>query len=316
MDNTTFRLAYIVSLLILVLSISYGSSGQVNMKDKAAVTEPSGTIAFMTTRDGNFEIYAMDAAGGQVRNLTHHSALDYGASFFPDGSMICFFSNREGNNDIFVMNADGTNPVNLTNHPASDRMPCVSPDGMHILFVSSRDEWNDEIYIMDADGANVRRLTFNQAVDDAPFWSPDGSKIIFTRELVDSSAIHPSYLNISGEIFTMNTDGTDEVRLTYRIGYEGFPKFSPDGSQIVFQCVTAEGDRDLFLMDPDGTNVINLTLDIREDHSPSWSPDGQWIAYSSGDAQNYDIWIIHVATRQKRQLTTHPARDEMPVWGK
>ncbi len=67
-------------------------------------------------------------------------------------------------------------------------------------------------------------------------------------------------------------------------------------------------------MNLDGSNLVNLTNDDQEDYSPSWSPDGEWIAYTRRDSANYDIWIIHVSTREKRRLTTAPQRDESPFW--
>jgi hypothetical protein len=82
-------------------------------------------IAFRSYRDGNYEIYVMNADGSNVTNLTNHAAHDASPAWSPDGSRIAFHSYRDGNYDIYVMNADGSKVTRLTNHAAPD----VSPPG-------------------------------------------------------------------------------------------------------------------------------------------------------------------------------------------
>lgn len=94
-------------------------------------------IAFASDRDGNFEIYVMNADGTNHVNLTNHPALDDHPAWSPDGTRIAFASWRDpGGGEIYVMNADGKNPVNLTNNLAKDQWPSwsvmfltVSPKG-------------------------------------------------------------------------------------------------------------------------------------------------------------------------------------------
>ena len=112
------------------------------------------SIAFVSRRDGNAEIYVMDADGGNLRRLTNHSADDWYPSWSADGRSIAFYSYRDGNAEIYVMDADGSNLRRLTNHSADDYSPSWSADGRSIAFTSERDG-NREIYVMDADGGNL-----------------------------------------------------------------------------------------------------------------------------------------------------------------
>jgi TolB protein len=89
-------------------------------------------IAFGSNRDGDCEIYVMDADGKNQRNLTENPAEDWGAAWSPDGQRIAFVSNRDGNSEIYVMDADGNNQRRLTNNPANDD----SPDWFDPAFVS------------------------------------------------------------------------------------------------------------------------------------------------------------------------------------
>lgn len=282
-----------------------------NQGNADALVVPSGTLSFLTTRDGNFEVYSMDANGQNVRNLTNNKALDFWSSWSPDGKQILFYSNRDGNNEIYVMDADGNNPRNLSHHPSHDYLPAWSPDGTKIAFTSNRDHSSREIYTMNADGSNVLRLTTNEEFEEVPTWSPDGDKILFARQVKEpDDTSHAA----NGEIFIMDADGKNERRLTNKKGYDSGAKFSPDGKKIAFYGPNEEKNFEIFIMNSDGSNLTNLTQDILEDYSPSWSPDGQWIAYSSGTPAQYDVWVIHVATRKKIRLTSEPKRNETPVW--
>src|SRR5207248_3000848 len=99
----------------------------------------AGQIAFTSGRDGNDEIYVMNADGSGQVNLTNNPALDQVPAWSPDGSKIAFTSGRDGNDEIYVMNADGSSQVNLTNTPGYDEVPLWSPDGTKIVFLSDRD---------------------------------------------------------------------------------------------------------------------------------------------------------------------------------
>ena len=67
------------------------------------VWSPDGKrIAFTSSRDGNYEIYLMDAGGGNVRNLTNHPAQDNYAAWSPDGRRLAFISNRDGAYNVYV----------------------------------------------------------------------------------------------------------------------------------------------------------------------------------------------------------------------
>jgi TolB protein len=73
------------------------------------------------------DIYRIEVATGEARNLTHHRGNDMNPAWSPDGSYIAFTSNREGNLDIYVMSADGSNVRNVTRHPAVDGSPAWWP---------------------------------------------------------------------------------------------------------------------------------------------------------------------------------------------
>ena len=78
-----------------------------------------GKIVFVSFRDGNAEIYVMNADGTDQKRLTTNTVADLNPVWSHDGAKIIFVSRRDGNSDVFSMNADGSNPVNLTLDPDS-----------------------------------------------------------------------------------------------------------------------------------------------------------------------------------------------------
>ena len=161
-------------MLLVLLSISAAILG--NSRVQAQSTVPPGKIAFASDRDGDFEIYAMDADGSNQTRLTTNTAEDFWPVWSPDGTKIAFYSNRDGNNEIYVMQ-HGSGQTRLTINDADDREPTWSPDGTKIAFISRRDAGNDEIYVMDGDGSAQTRLTESDASEQHPAWSPDGTKL-------------------------------------------------------------------------------------------------------------------------------------------
>jgi len=259
-------------------------------------------IAFASYRDGNWEIYAMDAEGKNPRRLTNNVANDTSPDWSPDGQRIAFISNRDGNDELYVMDADGKNPRRLTNHPGWDGGPSWSPDGQRIAFGSYRDG-NWEIYAMDADGDNQRNLTNNPANDCVPSWSPDGQRIAFTSKRDGGNF----------EIYVMDADGKNQRNLTNSPAEDNFPTWSPGGQGIAFGFVQ-DGNFEIYVMDADGKNPRRLTNNVANDTFPSWSPDGQRIAFVSDRDGDREIYVMDADGNNLHNLTNNPAEEGTPDW--
>ena len=122
----------------------------------------SNSIAFGSTRDGNEEIYVMDADGSEPRRLTDAPGVDANAAWSPNGDRIAFESNRHmpqgGNAEIYVMDADGTHQERLTSFAGQDTKPTWSPTGDRIAF-HRRIEGHLQVFTMNPDGSDVRAIT-------------------------------------------------------------------------------------------------------------------------------------------------------------
>jgi hypothetical protein len=247
-------------------------------QDSEAVWSSDGErIAFISNRDGDFDIYVMDADGGNLGRLTNDTFNNGGPTWGPDDWYMAFHSDHEGDgtDEIYTMNSDGSNQAMMPGSAGDNGYPAWSPDGWHIAFHSNRDG-NWEIYVATYDGSEITRLTNDPAHDFSPTWSPDGKKLVFTSNRGGSYDLY--VVDSDGQNLTRLTtdDTTDEVQ----------PAWSASGWKIAFGL--KQGDtRQIYAMNADGTGQVKLT-DGPYDTMPDWSPDDSRLAFTHREDTNGD----------------------------
>jgi TolB protein len=145
-----------------------------------------------------------------------------------------------------------------------------------------------------------------------PQWSPDGKKIAFTSDRDGDP-----------EIYVMNADGSNPVRLTRARGRDAHPYFSRDGRRIVFQSPRANGgDTNLSLRRSDGANPVQLTHLKGFAGVPAYSPDDRLIvcqwreADNAGEAKKWRICVMQADGGNLRVITPGEANDPVPNWSR
>lgn len=136
-------------------------------------------IIFASSRDGDSEIYLVDADGTNLKQLTTNEVEDWwpvwSPAGAPGGEQIAFMSDRDGDMEIYVMNTNGGNVRQLTDNQVEDSDPTWSPDGSRIAFSSNRDSgipFDTDIYIMNADGSDPQRITDKTGMEWGIDWRP------------------------------------------------------------------------------------------------------------------------------------------------
>jgi TolB protein len=267
---------------------------------------PRPDLVLVSTRDGDYALYELDADGERQRRLTDGETSSSGEEslFFqvdpawsPDGSLIAFSSRRESSFDLYTMRADGTGTRRLTSATEDDGHPTWSPDGKSIAFARGTP---GRIYVMNADGTGVRRLTEDFAEEADPAWSPDGRWIAYTQRTPGTTV---------RELWVSRADGSDRHRVT-NFGRAIFgPAWSPDSKRIAFAADLERTTYDIYSVDLQGNDRRRYTQTLSDSFEPAWSPDGGTIAFSREGAieavdQDGSIEVI----------TNREDNDSSPAW--
>jgi Tol biopolymer transport system component len=291
-------------LFISVLLIALPASGDKKGTESMPAWSPDGTkIAFVSDREGDPQIYVMDADGANVRRLTHTVKLADAPAWSPDGKKLAMSvctkvvkaSSRWTSRgkvismpsdlpewDIFVIDADGSNLMQLTHDRGDSASPAWSPNGNRIAFKSAQTGLY-YIHVMNTDGSTRQQLIDGQS----PAWSPDGKKVAFTK-VKGTDAL---------QIYTVDVDGSNLQQLTSGETSAGTPTWSPDGKRIAFTLGTGKTAQ-VSVMDADGSNRQQLI----HGGKPAWSPDGKTIAFMGGDLDTH-IYLMAPDGSNVRQIT-------------
>jgi Tol biopolymer transport system component len=284
---------------------------------------PQETIAFVSDRTGNPELWVMNADGSNQIQLTNTPDIERQPKLSPDGTQIVFVrgNGRSGgfpdvpHEMIWVVDTDGSDAHSVF-APAvpnggvappivsNDRDPSWSPDGTQIAF--SREGIGitmSGIMVMNADGSGarvVRPMVSDPARVSQLAWSPDGTRIAYTYDyvccawhivFVNADGSGPTFAPLIGPRNDVDTQTSDRA-----------PAWSPDGSRIAFTgqpnvngTVGAPG-----LWVANATGAPNPTALAPDGAAPAWSPGGARIAFERAGS----IWTMDADGSNQVSLTT------------
>lgn len=281
--------------------------------EKAAWSPDGSRIAFLFSprgdRAGN-DLYVMSPDGSNKIKLNKYiSGSIKEFDWSPDSSQIVFTSSAiddspptgGDNQGTYIVNADGTNLNQIDNREI--HLINWSPDGSRIAFRAGS-VGRHELYAMSPDGSNVTQLTdfssYDSNIIPLLHWSPDGSRIAF-------NVIHDT-----GELFVIDSDGSNPVRIVPGDGHRGVIGWTPDSSKVLF-LQQYSGGMDIHIIDADGSHEINLTANLDDAvGDPMLSPDGQRLLFSSdrndlsdNGINNLDIYVMDIDGSALARLTRY-----------
>jgi len=174
-------------------------------------------IAFMSSQNGDPEIYVVNTDGSKLKRLTFAAGVSTSPAFNPKtGQQIVFVSDRAGDPVLYLANADGTN-VQRLDMPDMGYVvdPSWSPNGQLLAFSWRRPSGNFDIYVMDIVSRQLVELTRDEGRNERPSWAPDGRHIVFESTRTGTR-----------QIWSMLADGSQPRQLTYE-GQNESPNWSP-----------------------------------------------------------------------------------------
>ncbi len=292
----------------------------------AAQLLPTDTrqIAYMSNRDGNWEIYEMTLGTRAERNLTNHAGDDAFPSYSLDGGATTFVSSRDraetGELTAYMMNADGSDQRRVVNDLATilnivgtgrfnwDYRYGVDGNG---LFISLRD-LNLEVYGFRHEGDTTveANLSQNGAIDWFASLSPDGSQIAFTSDRDGNQ-----------EIYAVGADGENLRRITDEITDDLYPVWLADGRHILFYS-ERDGNLDggqlaLYLLDMQDSDSQPVRATDAPENSAAgsvYSGNGGGRVFMAHDGSDWEIYYAASGDETAINLTDNDADDIFAVW--
>jgi Tol biopolymer transport system component len=234
--------------------------------------------------DESTEIFTIDVGGQNLQRLTDNNYWDLYPAWSPDGMRIAFLSKRDNDLDIYMMNTNGSDQHMFYDSGSHDAD--IDWAGDTIVFTSGFKIWS----IKD-DGTRLTQITnptnagqWGQANlpigDYDPRLRSEGLKIVFER-LEDPESSHGNY-----NIFTINSDGAQETRLTNTNYSQGLASWSRSGDRIVYvvAAINNEGKYDMYMMEADGSDNHSITPEYFPSNFLCYSP-----IFSKDDSEIYFI---------------------------
>ena len=254
------------------ISLAY----QVTHVDQASpAISPDGTrMVYAVAIEGKEQLFIVNLDGSESVQITHDSSNHDNPIWSPDGRKLVFASDKNGGEAIYIMDARGGGEERLTDNQHQYIHPAWSADGTKVIYCSNDDvhppqKNASEIYSIDLKSREIRTL-ITGGTNTYPSWSLDGQKIVFRKIIGD----------MNSEVFVANSDGRDQRNLSNNVAFDGWPAWSPDGTQIAFAS-NRDGNYKIFIMNADGANVRLLADTEGRATEPRWSPDGKRVYFTN-----------------------------------
>ena len=181
-----------------------------------SVSEQANEVLYVSIRDGQYDIFAMNLSTGEERRVTDDRYIDSYPAWSPDGTRFVYHSYQSNGLNIMISEPSGAVIRQITSERAQHHGAAWSPDGRFIAFTSNRDG-NEEIYVIEVDNPdNLMRLTYHPAADRNPVWSPDGQYVAFL-----------SFRDRNAEIYLARPNQGVVRRVTNHPGQDDYPAWRP-----------------------------------------------------------------------------------------
>jgi dipeptidyl aminopeptidase/acylaminoacyl peptidase len=261
--------------------------------DSSPVWSPDGkTIAFLSSRSGDSQVYLLSMEGGEAKPLTHLSTGADIVKWSPDGKTIAFTSS------VYPDCKDDA--CNSTRDAEKEKNKVKAHVAVHLLY-RHWTHWNEgkrsHLFVVPLEGSTAPRDLTTGANYDVPpderggpgdlNFSPDSKEICFTVEAISTN----------GDLFLVPVAGDEIKRITTQPGFDGGPVYSPDGKYIAYHAqLTPEHESDrwrVMLYDRATAKIENLSEGFdRSANELTWSADSKTIYFTAENETLQPIYAM------------------------
>ena len=284
----------------------------------AEFVKPSGVFV-----DGADNVYITDEDYNRARKVTastyvpeislSDTELDFGEVDVRTTSTLSLTVSNIGDATLNVTDIDFARmvPAFSATPSAFDVEPGESQDVVVSFSPMTEESVGDTLFIVNNASGSPHHVVLN---GEGYIAGPTGDPTELVGKIAFSS-FNPADPNDSYNIYVMDADGANIIKLTNNSADDYHPSWSPDGSQIVYES-NLDGDKDIYVMDADGTNIIKLTNNSADDYHPTWSPDGSQIVFASllDGGSDTDIYVMDADGTNIIKLTSNSKRETFPMW--
>jgi TolB protein len=317
--------AVIIAAALVAFALSATAAGSISPR--------ADRIAYMSTFDGEADIYSISPTGLASFNMTHDDSIgvreDVEPAWSPGGDLVAFQRDvfQKGipvGSQLFLVSAEGKTlgPLTPLRKGVVDSHPTWSPSGDSVVFTSDRDG-NFDLYMTKMSGDAVIQLTNSKlGIENLqPAWSPNGKWIVFTRQ---QATVTPS----PSSLMLLNVQKGTIYKLTPRammgLG-DRDAAWSPDSKRIAFASdrfgPSLARSTDLYVISIDGSGLTRVTSLPSNDYHPTFSPYGDQVAFIGDRKGVTEIYSLQLpipnqdtTTGKIRQITFDGAYKSNPTW--
>lgn len=281
--------------------------------ERPVISNSGKTILFVHYSEYFFyELYSIDIDGSYLSLIDKANRYCGSPCWSKDDSKIIYSINRnESTDEKDIVLYDFFTKEKQTLTSDGNNSSAKFSNSNKIIYCHQKNAQFHDIYAMDDNGNNKQLIIQNA---NNPTLSPSGSRIVY------QSAIE----NGSSQIFTANSDGSNQNQLTSTYSTKVWPGYAPDGNveptwtpdenKIVFVSWEDE-DPEIMIMNSDGSNKTKLTSTYKRDENPTVTSDGDFILFTSNRNLEMDseIFIMDINGKHQESLTNYNNSDIYPI---
>ncbi len=233
----------------------------------------SGAVEWGSRRSVK-EIYMVDFDGYNLNRVTQHRGLALAPAFSPDNKKIIYslIDSKKVVKNVELRELDlQTRSSKIISNKVGMNSGAVYTEDGRGVYTTLSFRGNADIYYIDLASGTERALTSSFAEDVDPSITKDGKLLTFLSNRAGKA-----------HVYTLDPSGKekDVKRISFVGKFNATPRFSPDGTEIVFSSWVDNGF-DLYRLSITGQSIARLTKNYGSNEDPTYSEDGQFIVFSS-----------------------------------